>query len=73
MNAMMVIKRMDGEICPDDARHIFSNAIWKTLILKFNIKTSLELSFWPALILNNSLLFYMESKYLAEVPPPGFS
>ena len=66
MNAMMVIKRTEGEICPDDARHLFKNAIWwlqndkkykrKTLILTFNLKPSLDLSFWPALSFNNSLL-----------------
>ena len=77
MNAMIVIKRTEGEIRPDDARHIFKNSIWwlqndkkykrKTLILTFNLKPSLDLSFWPALSLNNSLLLYMESRYRAEV------
>ena len=83
MNAMMVIKQTEGEIRPDDARYIFKNAIWslqndkkyrrKTLILTFNLKPSLDLSFRPALSLNNSLLLYMESQYQAEVPPPGSS
>ena len=83
MNAMIVIKRTEGEIRPDDARHIFKNSIWwlqndkkykkKTLILTFNLKPSLDLSFWPALSFNNSLLLCMESQYRAEVPPPGFS
>ena len=82
-NAMMVIKWVEGGIHPNDARYQFRNAIWrlqndkkykrKTFVLILNIKPSLELSFWPALILNNSLLVYMESRYQAEVPPPGFS
>ena len=28
MNAMMVIKQKEGEIRPNDARHIFKSAIW---------------------------------------------